>query len=232
MGSVAEVKQKKLSKEQLYRLEKIGFVWDVLSTAWEEGFKTLEAYEDKHGDCLVPRNYQTSSGFLLGDWVHKQRNRRNKLSKERQTYLETLGFVWNPHDVKWEKGFKALVTYKESYGDTLVPVKHQTSNGFKLGSWVNTQRNKGAYINTERKSRLDALGFVWNVLSESWEKGFNALEKYKEEYGDCLVAQRYVTSSGFALGRWVAKQRAHKNKLDPENKSRLYAIGFVWRVRE
>jgi len=83
----------------------------------------------------------------------------------------------------------------------------------------------------ERRQRLDALGFVWDALSEAWERGFAALQTYKDREGDCLVSQRLLTPDGFNLGYWVGKQRCAKDTMLPERRQRLDALGFVWDAR-
>ena len=61
----------------------------------------------------------------------------------------------------------------------------------------------------------------------SWEFWFGLLEIFKEEYGHCLVANRY-TITGYPLGSWVRRQRQTKEQLTPEKVRRLEALGFVW----
>ena len=62
----------------------------------------------------------------------------------------------------------------------------------------------------------------------SWEFWLGLLEVYKEEFGDCLVAQSHTTASGHKLGNWVSKQRVWKDTLTPDRIERLDTLGFVW----
>lgn len=84
----------KLSPDRVTRLEKLGFVWDPLTAAWEEMFAELVAYKQTHGDCNVPR-YWNDNPFL-GNWCHTQRRtyKSNKLSPNRFKRLDEIGFVW------------------------------------------------------------------------------------------------------------------------------------------
>ena len=77
------------------RLEEIDFVWDQLSTVWEEMYAALVEYTAKHGDCNVPFSYADNP--KLGKWVSTQRARykSNKLSPDRIKRLEDIGFEWS-----------------------------------------------------------------------------------------------------------------------------------------
>jgi hypothetical protein len=93
------------------------------------------------------------------------------------------------------------------------------------------QLSKRDTLSTDRKQRLEAIGFVWDPLSAQWEAGFSALEAYKQAEGDCLVPAKLKTDDGFALGTWVANQRVRIEKLSADQKQRLDSIGFVCRIR-
>ena len=89
-------------------------------------FEQLVVYKEKHGDCLVPRNY-TEEGHKtsLGRWVSNQRLSKANMSDEQRAMLDDIGFAWksgipNPND-HWKQTFEQLVAYKEGNGDCLVP---------------------------------------------------------------------------------------------------------------
>ena len=83
----------------------------------------------------------------------------------------------------------------------------------------------------ERRERLKALGFVWDVLEANWENGFRYLESYKDREGHCRVPRQH-TESGFNLGNWVVEQRLQRNKMPLERRDRLDRLDFVWDPRE
>jgi superfamily II DNA or RNA helicase len=213
--------------ENRQRLDAIGFVWDPLEAAWQQGFFHLTTYKNREGHCRVPDDH-IENGFGLGTWVGHQRRAKDKLSKHRLQRLEEIGFVWNPHEDAWEKGFKILVGYKQREGHCRVPWGHN-ENGFALGIWVSNQRrDKG--LSQERRQRLDEIGFVWDPHAEAWEEGFSHLVTYKQREGNCHVPRGYI-ENGFNLGGWVSKQRAAKN-LSKERRQRLDELEFVWDARE
>ena len=79
-------------------------------------------------------------------------------------------------------------------------------------------------------TRLDELGFSWAPRKEQWERGFSALEAYKNEFGNCLVSQN-GQYAGMNLGLWVSNQRNRKSELSAERIARLDALGFSRKVR-
>jgi superfamily II DNA or RNA helicase len=149
--------------ERRQRLEDIGFVWDPYTEAWEAGFAALQAYKHEHGDCLVPQGFTTADGYGLGTWVGGQRTNKGAMPAERRQRLEDIGFVWDPYTEAWEAGFAALQAYKHEHGDCLVPLGFKTADGFKLGTWVGSQRGKKGAMPAERRQRLEDIGIVWKV---------------------------------------------------------------------
>jgi hypothetical protein len=219
----------RLTPERIQRLDDLGFVWDVSTAQWEQGFQALANYKQENGDCLVPSTY-IAAGYKLGIWIANQRSTKGKLTPERIQRLSDLGFVWVVSTAQWEQGFQALANYKQENGDCLVPITYIADDGFKLGKWVSRRREEKAKSTPERIQRLDGLGFVWDVLTAQWEQGFESLSNYKRKNGDCLVPQKYITADGFVLGTWVATQRYTKDKLTPERIQHLDELGFVWKV--
>jgi len=92
---------------------------------------------------------------------------REDLAEDRRSRLDALGFVWDMSSVRWdvyteqwEEAFKLLEAFKAREGHCQVP-KGTIEGGINLGSWVRTQRQKRDQFTEDRRSRLDALGFVW-----------------------------------------------------------------------
>lgn len=214
-----------LSGERQQRLNKVGFSWDPLLDQWEEGFRHLAIYREREGHCRVPKRHE-ESGFKLGEWVDRQRQMQNAIAIERRKQLDELGFVWDPLKVQWEEGFRHLVTYKEREGHCRVPKRH-SENGFPLGTWVSHQRANNHKMSSERRQRLEPLGFDWNPLSGRWREGFDYLRTYKRREGHCYVPYDHM-ENGYTLGRWVIKQRHKKGTMPIERRKQLDGLGFVW----
>jgi hypothetical protein len=135
---------------------------------------------------------------------------------ERRRQLEELGFLWNPLEANWEEGFSYLKLYHEREGNCRAP-NNQKENGFRLGQWMAVQRLNKDKMSSERRQRLDDLGFVWNALETDWEEGLRYLKIYKGRAGHCRVSQRHK-ENGFRLGQWVSRQRQSKDTLSLERR--------------
>jgi Helicase associated domain len=60
-----------------------------------------------------------------------------------------------------------------------------------------------------------------------WE-GFEHLQAYVTEYGNCRVPQKYRSPDGYRLGGWVGEQRLKPDAISPECAARLNSLGFDW----
>ena len=200
-------------------------VWDIL--------KALRAHDEVLADVLD--SYRMDLGRRPST---KNRNGLDKIvfdlplsvGTDFPDALRTL--VVEQSTESWEFWFGLLEAYKESEGHCLVAQQFVTESGHKLGLWIGTQRKFFGknQLSDEKKQRLDALGFVWDVKEQQWEEGFQELSSYHKEHGNCLVLRPFVTESGYRLGVWVKSQRVNlnKNQLSDERKQRLDALGFIW----
>lgn len=101
-----------------------------------------------------------------------------------------------------------------------------TADGYRLGAWISRQRRLKDRMSGEQRSRLDALGFVWDPFTAQWEEGFQHLQAFVNEHGHCRVTHKYVTTGGFRLGAWANGQRY--KSVSAERRARLDVLGFVW----
>jgi hypothetical protein len=214
-------------------MDSIGFDWDPSSNRWERGVSLFEKFVQENGHAKVPVNL-IKDGFHLGNWVRVQSTnyKNDKLSPERISRLEKLGFIWNRKDTHWEKMFSHFKKFVKEKGHTNVPRRSNEADSFnKLGNWVTHQRQNKNQLTTEQISRMDTLGFDWEPLESQWENGFLHLEEYFMKEGHTKVPRKFETKDGFPLGTWVAWQRSNKDNLSQKRKSRLDSLGFVWTVK-
>ena len=200
---------------------------------WEEMYEKLVAFKDQNGHCCVPLQYAPCPD--LRRWLHKQRFERNigRLPAALASQLETLGVVWSAKEDDFLGMLHELEKFKASHGHCRVPSDYPPNP--KLGKWlkgiVNTQRQ---HLLAENKAaRLTALGVEWdrNIHEEKWNAMFEALAGFKERQGHCNVPRVYPENEALAV--WLETQRTNEryDKINPDRKAKLSAIGVTWRNR-
>jgi hypothetical protein len=198
---------------------------------WLSYYNDLVEYNREFGNCSVVKSHTQ-----LWNWVKEQRQRfKSKSLREDQiAKLDELGFNWTMKQKDWMESYNELVKYNHEVGGCKVPKGYQRNP--QLASWVDHQRQKFKKnsLSKECITKLDALGFVWQVrdvtLQVDWGVRYNELVEYKQQFGHCNVSQKY--KSNVQLGRWVAKQRQRfKNNTLPRDRiAKLNLLGFAWQV--
>lgn len=136
----------------------------------------------------------------------------------------------------WEFYYIAAMEFFHEKGHLRVPKSYVAPNGLNLGMWLQTQRRVRAgkvigNLSTEQIARLDALDMEWECGStRSWNRGYEALKKYKEEHGDVDVNAKYINEDDYALGKWVSNLRSKykRGELPQEQIETLEALGMIW----
>ena len=221
-----------LSQSQIQRLETLpGWSWDALTDQWEDGFEHLKSYVKQFGNATVSQRYVTPD-FNLGSWVSTQRSNKlkNLLNQDRIERLEALpGWYWNVLAGQQLANFEQLLIYVKQHGNSRVPQKYISPDGFKLGSWLSHQRSDKAknILSQVQVDRFEALpGWSWDAFTGQWDEGFELLQSYVAEHGNARVPNNYVSLNGFKLGFWVGRQRKYKaeNNLSQDQISRLEKV--------
>lgn len=141
----------------------------------------------------------------------------------------------------WEHYFSEASIYYAEHGDLNVPKRYTTPGGLSLGVWLITQRRvrEGQIqgdLTQQQIARLDSIGMVWgNRNDRQWNQGYQEAKRYFEAHGDLRVPVNYVSPEGYALGKWVKRQRYTRlnpekscGALTEERMERLDAIGMIW----
>ena len=230
-----------LTEQQIARLDSIGMFWgNRKEVAWQRGFEAAQKYHDTYGNLMVARKYVDPEGYPLGQWIIKTRHQKADgcLREERIVQLDEIGMVWSVFDAKWEKAFALAVAYYEENGNLNIPRSYVTASGEKLGSWLASQQwayPKGK-LSQDQIERLEKIGMYWgNRNDRQWNEGYQRAKCYFEAHGNLKVPINYCSPDGYALGKWVKRQkytRLNPEKsggvLTPERIARLDAIGMQW----
>jgi superfamily II DNA or RNA helicase len=226
----------KLSEFRIQLLEGIGFIWDLLDSSWNEGFRQLQKYKDEFGNSSAPNGFVCPDGFSLGNWIGNQRasHKRGELSLKRIAKLDEIGFIWDPLDSSWNEGFRQLQKYKDEFGNSSPSKDFSSIDGFSLGNWVSSQRvrYKNGKLEELRIKKLEEIGFIWDRSELAWNEGLMQLQQYKNAFGNCSPPQSFVSADGYPLGVWAsARRKTYKQgKLSQERIKLLENLGFVWQL--
>jgi len=204
--------------------------------SWFQFYELLGAYYQEHGDIKVPAKYITPSGIKLGSWFKKQKELYAKglLIDERIELLEKYPITWNIFEDEWNKHYAYLKKYYEIFGNSNVPQNYITSDGFKLGDWLSTQRvaYKNGVVSKRRKKLLKEVDFKLYPAIDRWDDFYYLLEDYLNCHGDTNVPFNYIVDQ-YKLGRWVATQRQSytgttSNVITKDRIMLLNDLGFDW----
>jgi hypothetical protein len=209
---------------------------------WEESFRALVAYKEKHGSCNVPRSFKQD--VALAHWVSNQWNRRlTKLTQEQHDKLDEMAFDWETRQEReereWDEKFQKLREYRRQHLDCCVPRDYKQDP--ELGPWVSHQRTMRSQdiMSHDRMTKLEFIGFTWSKTQsnpntsnrdEKWFEKYSKLADFSKEHGHCMVPISYKKDK--SLGIWVTNQRSYHAReiLRQDRKELLDKLGFVWRV--
>lgn len=143
---------------------------------WSLRYKELLGFHKEHGHAAVPHTYPRNP--QLARWVKRQRrqyklrkdNRQSTMTTERLELLNSVGFIWDSHDVNWREKLDSLITFRREHGHCNVPSNYSNK---KLATWVKCQRRqyklywdgKPSAMSPERILELEKVGFEWEIRS-------------------------------------------------------------------
>ena len=143
---------------------------------WSLRHKELLDFHKQHGHAAVPHTYPANP--QLARWVKRQRrqyklrqdNRQSTMTTERLDMLNSVGFVWDSHDVNWREKLDSLVAFRRENGHCNVPSNFRNK---KLATWVKCQRRqyklywdgKPSAMTPDRILELEKVGFEWEIRS-------------------------------------------------------------------
>ncbi len=203
-------------------------------TQWAENISAARAFHAEHGHLDIPETYRTPDGRRLGTWLRHCRGHHHAgtLRPDRIAQLEALDIDWRPLHTQWLRAIDALREFRAQHGHIDVPQRHVTSDGLRLGTWLNSNRRhrRLGHLSPERIAQLDDLGVAWDPSATAWHTGLRRFAEYRREHGTGRVPLRYVTADGYKLGNWIATQRRnyHAGTLSSDRVSTLEALGMDW----
>ncbi|KAF0743466.1 hypothetical protein Ae201684P_020147 [Aphanomyces euteiches] len=169
--------------------------WVRILLQWEENLEALRIFKSIHGNLHVPKYYKVKTedaqwpeklwGKNLGFAVVRLRQLQERMDPSKRETLDSMGFIWDAIQAKWEKNLLSLETYKAIEGDLLVKTSGTTSFvvperdpawpkdtwNMRLGYLVSTCRKKKESLPRNIHDALTAMGFVWKVKDKGTGPG-------------------------------------------------------------
>jgi len=188
----------------------------TLDARLEEVLERLEAFREARGHLYVPSNHLCEDGFRLGLWVVCRRGeaRRGELHPRYEVLSSLPGWDWESCDPRLIKGLEWLRVYVEEYGTSRAPLWYICEDGFRLGVWVRSRRqrpSKCLWLNATLEAmpgwRVSRSGVPprWRSDRVIDEELLRRLERFRAEYGSLPVERRYRCDDGFRLGEWLRR---------------------------
>jgi hypothetical protein len=232
-------KNKLMLPEREKRLNDLQFVWSfsgIKKSNWNEKFKQLRAYKQKHGHSFVPVNCKENKS--LGHWVASQRmlEAKGKLEASKKKKLSDIGFVWTSdteyqlkmiQDAQWNAQYENLKAYQQEHGTCQVSLKIDPV----LQRWTRWQRvlfyqNR---LPEDRKQKLDEIRFPFSIQEGYWMKMYEALSSFWKAFGHTRVPFGWPPKP--QLAAWVYRTKLNRANLPKEKVALLDQIGFDWTLQ-
>ena len=225
-------RKKIIPNEQLKKLQQIPF-WQAETVRWENELNHLRAYVQENGHARPPKGMQKTTSFDLAQWVNNRRSDYKKgiLSDRDIELLESFeGWTWDVNTFLWNQGLEGVKEYIRCEGNSMVPTKYETADGFKLGQWVGSVRQRRDKLTPEQIADLEMLpSWEWNAVEAKWNEGFDQLVCFVEEFGHANPTAKYVSKTGYKLGHWVHNKRARKAGQTELQQEKLSSLpGWKW----
>ena len=221
---------------------------------WNNRFEQVQAFVEMHScfPCDLELDQLDDTDQKLWHWCFKQRQQytiyqRNQqeakqqytsMTAERIDRLNSIGFVWNENEARWERNYELLREYYNHHYDTLVPEDYV--NDPALGRWVGVQRrhhrlyqdgDSRSIMTPQRIAKLEALDFSWNALDAKWMIKLKQLQDHMAVTGTIPTAKQDAALYAWCTRQrqqWRCKQQGQQTALTDEREEKLNELNFPW----
>lgn len=127
----------------------------------------------------------------------------------------------------WEERLAQLQEFVDRNGHALVGPR--TCSNPQLVNWVANCRHLGDSMSSDRRRKLDALGFVWDVKDQEFQDMLAKLKEYVATHGHPNVRSRDDKKSGIPLYQWIRDRRKafRMGRLSQAHREALEQAGLV-----
>mmetsp|Transcript_11701 Transcript_11701/g.18119 ORF Transcript_11701/g.18119 Transcript_11701/m.18119 type:complete len:659 (+) Transcript_11701:59-2035(+) len=197
---------------------------------WDTMFKRLVDFYVNNGHSNISKVNCRDTELL--EWVLLQRSPRAEIDSVKRSRLESIGFIFDMDQHKWEANFKRLLDFKTSYAARGLSMEElilfaMEEEDLELYSWVNDQRvaEWQGDLAACRKEKLESAGVPWFKNSFKWYKMYDQLVHFKQALGHTKVP------STTTLGKWLQRQRRNPADVTAEQKRFLFKLGVTFSAK-
>lgn len=163
----------RIDARKIYLLNQIDMIWSLeIRTDWDTWYRYAQDYFAENGSINLPRN-TVYRQFPLGEWISYQRKRywQNKMDFRQRYKLEELNITWKLRKRRrWMEWYQDAKLFYEKNGHLNVLPDYVTKDGFRLGYWINAQRERQRGIRSfclgkDKVEKLNQIGMLWGLYS-------------------------------------------------------------------
>ncbi|MFF4088828.1 Helicase associated domain protein [Streptomyces nigra] len=228
-----------LSQERVEALEALDVWWNVpWPTQWQRSYYRARDHVAVHGPPDAAAGFP-GTHILNGEWLYLQCSHYDSLHPEQQRLLADIGITAEvactarPRRASMQARFEAALKHARAYaaehGHLAVSGKSVRYQGYPLGAWLTSQRNRArrAPSATKRSLALDAIDPWWNPpWPLAWQRAYAHVRRLVQS-GQQLDASVGFPRIDAELARWLSQQRAAPQSLHPEQQRLLAEIGVL-----
>ncbi|MFY1681674.1 Helicase associated domain protein [Micromonospora sp. WMMD730] len=221
----------RLSQDRVDALNRLGFDWAPVASAWERGLAAATAFHAEHGH-LNPPHRHTVDGVNLTTWLSTQRHlhQKGRLPTDRTAVLTQLGISWKRKTRTPDECWQAVLKFHHTHGHLRVP-SGTTIDGVDVYLWVVSRRvdHQKGRLTPERFQTLTAMGMQWDAPEKPWPRKYAAATAFYQREGHLRPPPRHI-EDGVKLTQWLIEQRrVHRSgRMPPDRIHALNTIGMQW----
>ncbi|MFD3880119.1 helicase associated domain-containing protein [Streptomyces microflavus] len=188
-----------------------------LKAGFETAMTHARAWHAEHGHLAAPRDTRHDD-YPLGMWLLSQRNRAKQRARDglppspHLTELAAIDSWWNPPwDLHWQRNYYRARDHVEA-GRPFDPARLVPSPGTVMGSWIGRACLQYDQFHPGQQQLLTLIGITPEVArartrrAQPWRTAVEHAKAFAETHGH-LAVPHDTLHEGFALGRWLNKQR-------------------------
>jgi Helicase associated domain len=162
----------------------------------------LAKFEELNEFYKIFNRFPTTSGEdgiaynKLGTWCSSQKNlhRKGVLESWKEKKLNSLNFVWDCNEARWQENFLHLLSWRQIHPDKWphqLPPKRRTQVNEELieenhlGVWLMEMRRKhrNGNLSSYWENKMEEIDFQWDYRKMLTSSKFGKLEEFLKEKG-------------------------------------------------